>query len=188
VWIAIIGCMIHLVLSGGKDIDGPIRKVEFDTLIFFASLFVLMRALEELGLITYIGQQTSDLVRLVPPGKLRLTTAVLLLMWISALVGAMIDSIPYAAAMVPIVYTLARDDLGLPLTPLVYALVFGTCFGGNGTLIGASANVVACGIAAQNRVFISFNDFFKVGFPFTMVSMVLSTIYMMIFHVLIPWY
>lgn len=91
--------------------------------------------------------------------------------------------------MVPVIVALANDpELGLPLTPLTWALSFGTCFGGNGTIIGASANVVACGLAEQQGYNISFMKFFKMGFPVMLVSTSVATIYMLISHVLIPWY
>jgi P protein len=90
--------------------------------------------------------------------------------------------------MVPIVVALAESDLGLPLGPLTWALCFGTCFGGNGTLIGASANVVAVGLAEQQGFPISFLTFFKFGFPSMILSVSTVSVYMLITHVLIPWY
>jgi P protein len=107
-WIAIIGAMVHLVASGIREIDHVLEKVEFSTLIFFAGLFVLMRGLEELGVMHYIGEQISHIIVQVPPGKLRLTTALVLIVWGSAIVSAFIDNIPYTTAMVPIVAELAE--------------------------------------------------------------------------------
>eukprot|EP01100_Stratorugosa_tubuloviscum_P004344 TRINITY_DN207_c2_g3_i1.p1 TRINITY_DN207_c2_g3~~TRINITY_DN207_c2_g3_i1.p1 ORF type:complete len:782 (+),score=355.55 TRINITY_DN207_c2_g3_i1:131-2476(+) len=187
VWIAIIGCIVHMIVAHIHEIEHILEKVEFGTLLFFAALFVLMRALEELGLIAFMGQITSDLIRSVPEGQARLTAAILLIMWISAIVSAFIDNIPYTTTMVPIVVKLATDNLGLPIGPLVWALSFGTCLGGNGTLIGASANVVAAGLCEQSGYPISFNRFFKLGFPLMIFTMVIATIYMLIFHVLITW-
>jgi len=186
-WIAVIGAIVLLLISGLKDIEVVLEKVEWGTLLFFAALFILMRGLEELGLISYIGDKTTEMISNVPEGTGRLAVAVVLLMWISAIVSAFIDNIPYTAAMIPVVYQLYEADLGLPLKPLVWALVFGTCFGGNGTLIGASANVVCAGIAEHEGYPISFNTFFKLGFPTMIVSVFVSCIYMLIFHVLIPW-
>lgn len=90
--------------------------------------------------------------------------------------------------MVPVIVSLSESDLGLPLAPLTWALCFGTCFGGNGTLIGASANVVAVGLCEQQGYPISFVTFFKVGFPCMLLSVTVASIYMLITHVLIPWY
>jgi len=187
-WIAVLGAMVLLLISNLKDIESVLEKVEWGTLLFFAALFILMRGLEELGLISYIGDLVTRMIRNVPAGKGRLAVAVTLIVWISAIVSAFIDNIPYTAAMIPVVYQLATSDLGLPLTPLVWSLVFGTCFGGNGTLIGASANVVCAGISEHDGYPISFNTFFKLGFPTMIVTVFIAHVYMLIFHVAIPWY
>lgn len=188
-WIAIIGAIAHLVVSGIRDIEEVLEKVEFGTLMFFAGLFVLMEALEELGLIDFIGTVTVDIIKSVPSGgDGRLAAAVVIILWVSALVSAFIDNIPYTAAMVPVVVRLGTDPaLNLPLSPLIYALAFGTCLGGNGTLIGASANVVAAGISESQGFPISFNNFFRTGFPTMIVSVSTVTVYLLVFHVLIPW-
>eukprot|EP01101_Sappina_pedata_P007000 TRINITY_DN3607_c0_g2_i1.p1 TRINITY_DN3607_c0_g2~~TRINITY_DN3607_c0_g2_i1.p1 ORF type:complete len:689 (+),score=248.88 TRINITY_DN3607_c0_g2_i1:119-2185(+) len=187
-WIAIIGCIVHLVISGIRDITKSLRKVEFGTLLFFAALFVLMRTLEELGLMEYIGNQSTSLIRLVPEGDLRLTVAIMLILWVSAIFGAFIDNIPFTTTMIPIVYALAKDDLGLPLAPITWALVYGVCFGGNGTLIGASANVVGVGLASQSGINISFNEFFKAGFPFMIFSVACANVYLLVSNIVFKWY
>ena len=187
-WIAVIGAMIHLLVSGIKDVEVILEKVELGTLIFFAGLFVLMHGLDLLGLIDFIGDQIYSIIIKVPPGDSRLAVAILLIIWVSAFASAFIDNIPYTTAMVPVIVSLAESDLGLPLAPLTWALCFGTCFGGNGTLIGASANVVAVGLCEQQGYPISFVRFFKIGFPCMVISVTVATVYMLITHVLIPWY
>jgi len=187
-WIAIIGAMIHLLVSGIHDVEQILEKVELATLIFFAGLFVLMHGLGILGLIDWIGDQIYSLIIKVPEGDLRLAVAIILILWVSAFASAFIDNIPYTTAMVPVIVSLAESDLGLPLAPMTWALSFGTCFGGNGTLIGASANVVAVGLCEQQGYPISFVRFFKTGFPCMIISVTIATIYMLITHVLIPWY
>lgn len=119
---------------------------------------------------------------------MRLAAAVVLIIWVCAIVSAFIDNIPFTTTMLPIITELAQAGLGLPLQPMTWALAFGVCLGGNGTLIGASANVVAAGIAEQHGTPISFNYFFKLGFPCTIVSVATVTVYLLITHVLIPWY
>ena len=187
-WIAIIGAMIHLLVSGIHDVEEILEKVELGTLLFFAGLFVLMHGLDLLGLIDFIGDLIYDVIVEVPEGTGRLAVAVLLIIWVSAFASAFIDNIPYTTAMVPVIVSLAESDLGLPLAPLTWSLAFGTCFGGNGTLIGASANVVAVGLCEQQGYNISFVEFFKVGFPSMIISVFIVTIYMLITHVAIPWY
>ena len=78
-----------------RDFDEVMEKIEFGTLMFFAGLFVLMKALEELGLINFIADKVSDLIKQVPSGDARLTVAILLLLWVSALVSAFMDNIPF---------------------------------------------------------------------------------------------
>ena len=134
------------------------HRVEWSTLIFFAALFTFMKGVEELGLISFIGDAVSDFVAGVDP-TYRLLVAVLMVQWVSAIVSAVIDNIPFTTAMIPVIISISHT--GVPLLPLVWALAFGTCLGGNGTLIGASANVVAVGIADQHGYTITFTDFLK---------------------------
>lgn len=188
VWIAIIGSLIHLLVADIHNLEEVLEKVEFGTLLFFAGLFVLMRGLEELGLIKFIGDLTEAMIAGVPSEyNLRLLAAVSLLIWVSAVVSAFVDNIPFTTTMVPVVYQLGTGSLNLPLTPLVWALAYGTCLGGNGTLIGASANVVAVGMAEQEGFPISFNDFFKIGFPVMVASVLIAHVWV-VFHVLVGWY
>jgi len=127
VWIAVLGFLIHLVAAEVEEIEHGKRhncyeqeaideltivlvleKVEFSTLLFFAALFVLMRGLEELGLIEFIGQSTADIVAKIPPGgNGRLTVAILLIIWVSAIVSAFIDNIPFTTTMIPVVLKLS---------------------------------------------------------------------------------
>lgn len=86
--------------------------MEWATLLFFAALFVLMKSLEELGLIDFIGETTADIIESVPPGRGRLAVAVVLIMWVSAIVSAFIDNIPYTAALVPVIVRLGDGSLG----------------------------------------------------------------------------
>jgi len=185
--IAIVGALTLLLAAGINKMEEVLRNVEWETLIFFSCLFVLMECLSELGLVDLIGNTTADLIDAIPAGKARLAVAVILIIWVSAIVSAFVDNIPYTAAMVPVIVQLAEDD-DIPLQPLVWSLVYGSCLGGNGTLTGASANVVAAGISASNGYPISFMRFTKMGVPVTAVSLVCVTIYMLIFHVLIEWY
>ena len=131
--------------------------MEWATLIFFAALFALMRALEELNLIAWIGMQISNLILTVPEDY-RLLVSIILILWISALASSFIDNIPFTTAMIPVVIELG--DM-MNILPLVWALAFGACLGGNGTLIGASANVVVAGIAQQHGYSFTFTDFLK---------------------------
>nr|AOW69295.1 pink-eyed dilution-like protein [Salpingoeca infusionum] len=186
-WIAILGAICLLLMTGSHSLDTLLERIEWGTLLFFAALFVLMEALAELGLIEWIGDKTASVIRSVDDDS-RLAAAMLLVLWVSALASSFIDNIPFTTAMIPVIKNIAADEsLNLPLRPLVWALAFGACLGGNGTLIGASANVVCAGMAEQAGLSLSFNRFFKVGFPIMLVSVVIATIYLVICHIAIGW-
>uniref|UniRef100_A0A669PMY5 OCA2 melanosomal transmembrane protein n=1 Tax=Phasianus colchicus TaxID=9054 RepID=A0A669PMY5_PHACC len=160
-WIAILGAIWLLVLADIHDFEMILSRVEWATLLFFAALFVLMEALAHLHLIDYIGEQTALLIKVVPEDQ-RLAVAIILVLWVSALASSVIDNIPFTATMIPVLLNLSKDpDVNLPLKPLIFSLAMGACLGGNGTLIGASANVVCAGIAEQHGYGFSFMEFFR---------------------------
>jgi len=186
-WIAVIFGIVHIIISGDHDVEGILEKVEWGTLMFFAALFVLMRSLEEMGLIEFIGQQTVNIISKVDEGMGRILVAVLLITWVSAIASAFIDNIPYTATLVPVIIKLANGGLGIPLSVLVWSLSIGACLGGNGTLIGASANVVAVGLAEGQGFKISFLEFLKMGFPVMLISTFVACCYHVIVHVFLGW-
>jgi len=176
-------------LAGVSNIEEVLEKVEWGTLLFFGSLFVLMKALDEMGLMDFFADFTSDIIAMADAGKGREAVAILIILWVSAIVTAFIDNIPFTASMLPVINNLyAESDLGLPLSPMVWALAFGVCFGGNATLIGSSANVVAVGIAEREGVRVSFMQFFWLGMPITLISCTIATVYLLIFSVAFSWH
>ena len=181
-WIAISGAIMLLIFSSPHDIEPALESVEWPTLLFFASLFVMVEAMAEVGLIFTIGQAISNLIESVDEDN-RLLVAIVLVMWISALVSAFLDNIPYTATMVPIIVQLAsNEDLGLDIKPLAWSLCFGACLGGNGSLMGASANIVVAGIADKSGYPLTFTSFFNIGFRVMIVSVTISTVYMLLIH------
>ncbi|ELV11272.1 P protein [Tupaia chinensis] len=186
-WIAILGAIWLLILADIHDFEIILHRVEWATLLFFAALFVLMEALAHLHLIEYVGEQTASLIKAVPEDQ-RLTAAIALVLWVSALASSLIDNIPFTATMMPVLLNLSQDpEVSLPVPPLMYALALGACLGGNGTLIGASANVVCAGIAEQHGYGFSFLDFFRLGFPMTVVSCTVGMCYLLVAHVVMGW-
>ncbi|XP_038616314.1 P protein [Tachyglossus aculeatus] len=186
-WIAILGALWLLVLADTHDFEMILHRVEWATLLFFAALFVLMEALANLHLIDYIGEQTALLIKGVPEGQ-RLAVAIVLVVWVSALASSLIDNIPFTATMIPVLLNLSQDPgVDLPAKPLIFALAMGACLGGNGTLIGASANVVCAGIADQHGYGFSFMEFFRLGFPMMLVSCTVGMCYLLVAHVLVGW-
>ncbi|GLV36913.1 hoepel1 [Carabus blaptoides fortunei] len=186
-WTALLGALLLLLLADRDDMEAVFARVEWSTLLFFASLFILMEALSRLGLIDWIGQQTQAIIMSVGPES-RLAVAIILILWVSAFASAFVDNIPLATMMVRIITNLADNrELDLPLQPLVWALSFGACLGGNGTLFGASANVVCAGVAEQHGYRFTFIEFLKLGFPVMISSMMVVTVYMMVAHVALGW-
>lgn len=187
-WTALLGAVLLLILADREDIESVIARVEWSTLLFFAALFILMETLAELGLIEWIGKQTENVIMSVSEES-RLAVALLLILWVSALASAFVDNIPLTTMMVKIAIGLAENEtLGLPLQPLVWALALGACLGGNGTLIGASANVVCAGVAEQHGYRFTFIEYFKVGFPVMIGSIIVSTVYLLFAHVVFTWH
>ncbi|XP_011153269.1 P protein [Harpegnathos saltator] len=186
-WTALIGILLLLILTDSQDLDGLMARVEWSTLVFFASLFILMECLSRLGFIDWIGKQTETIILSVNEES-RLAVAILLLLWVSALASAFVDNVPLTTMMVRIATNLAQNnELNLPLQPLVWSLALGACMGGNGTLIGATANVVCVGVAEQHGYKFSFMQFFKIGFPIMVTSTLTITIYLIIAHVMFGW-
>ncbi|XP_023583611.1 P protein [Trichechus manatus latirostris] len=160
-WIAIMGALWLLIIADIRDFEIILHRVEWATLLFFAALFVLMEALAHLHLIEYVGEQTALLIKMFPEDQ-RLAAAIVLVVWVSATASSLIDNIPFTATMIPVLLNLSQDpEVSLPVQPLMYSLALGACLGGNGTLIGASANVVCAGIAEQHGYGFSFMEFFR---------------------------
>lgn len=149
-------------------------NIEWPTIFFFAGLFVLVGGLVETGVIDLIARQAL----LLTGGSLWQTG--LLVLWMSAIASAFVDNIPFVATMIPLLQSMGQLS-NLPMEPTWWALALGACLGGNGTLIGASANVIVAGIASKYGTPISFISFMKVGFPLMILSILLSTGYLYLF-------
>ncbi|XP_050358448.1 P protein-like isoform X2 [Nymphalis io] len=185
-WTALLGAILLLLLAEREDLEPVLARVEWSTLLFFAALFVLMEVLSKLGLIAWIGSLTESLILKVGEES-RLSVAIMLILWVSGLASAFVDNIPLTTMMVRVVGALA-NSLALPLAPLAWALSFGACLGGNGTLIGASANVVCAGVAEQHGYRFTFMEFLKIGFPIMVGNLIVASIYLLICHSLFTWH
>nr|XP_026483487.1 P protein-like [Vanessa tameamea]XP_026483488.1 P protein-like [Vanessa tameamea] len=187
-WTALLGAILLLTLADREDLEPILHRVEWSTLLFFASLFVLMEALSKLGLITFIGDLTESLILKVDENG-RLAVAILLLLWVSGITSAFVDNIPLTTMMVRVVIALGSNPtLNLPIMPLIWSLSFGACLGGNGTLIGASANVVCAGVAEQHGYRFTFLQFFKIGFPVMIGHLIVASGYLLLCHCVFAWH
>ena len=107
-----------------------------------------------------------------------MVVAIILILWASALISAFLDNIPFVATLIPMILTM--ESGGMDVTPLWWALSLGACLGGNGSLIGASANVVLAGVSAKNGYPITFMQYLRVGFPMMLLSVAISTVYLLL--------
>ncbi|MEJ5299899.1 MAG: ArsB/NhaD family transporter [Thermodesulforhabdaceae bacterium] len=160
---------IHLYELLEKDIEWP-------TLIFFIFLFILVGAVEEVGLLSIIADWVLNL------SKGNLLFAISLILWVAAIASAFVDNIPFTATMLPIVAYLTKSIPGAENNVLWWALALGACFGGNGTIIGASANVVTMGIAEAKGYRMTFMGFMKIAFPFMIISVVIANLWLLLFY------
>jgi Na+/H+ antiporter NhaD/arsenite permease-like protein len=143
-------------------------------------LFVLIHSLQHLGVIAWIGDQVESSI-IYFDEEYRFVAALVIILWVSAIASAFIDNIPYTITMIPVVLQIS-SSLNLDLGPMIWALAFGACLGGNGTLIGASANVVTAGMSEEAGYPISFNQFFKAGFPVMLMTVSIITAYIVMVY------
>jgi len=151
------------------------KDIEWPALMFFIFLFVLVGAVESSGLLAVIADWILDL------SAGNFVVACSLIIWVAAIMSAFVDNIPFTATMLPIVAYLSGVIPGAENT-LWWALALGACFGGNGTIIGASANVVTMGIAESRGYKISFIGFMKTAFPFMIISVLIAHVWLLIFR------
>jgi Na+/H+ antiporter NhaD/arsenite permease-like protein len=164
------------ILTGKVNMLELIEKdIEWPTLMFFIFLFVLVGAVETSGLLALI----ADWILQLSQGNF--VAACSLIIWVAAIMSAFVDNIPFTATMLPIVAYLTTVIPGAENT-LWWALAIGACFGGNGTIIGASANVVTMGIAESRGYKISFGGFMKTAFPYMIISVLLAHAWLLIFR------
>jgi Na+/H+ antiporter NhaD/arsenite permease-like protein len=167
--IALLGAAV-LMLVARIDAEAVLREVEWPTLFFFIGLFMLVEGIVHVGIIDSLARGLFELTA----GDLGITTIGLL--WLSAIASAIIDNIPYTAAMIPVVQELG--GVGLAVEPLWWALALGACLGGNATIIGASANVVVANLAGRAGHPITFRAFLPYGLVVVAESLVISTGYL----------
>ncbi|KAL0488394.1 hypothetical protein AKO1_015570, partial [Acrasis kona] len=178
--VALIGALCVIVLADTKHFDHILEKVEWSSLLFFASLFIMMGSLSRLGLIDFVGDLIVSAIQKVPQEG-RLPLAITIIVWLSSIISAIIDSIPYTTAMIPVVLSMS-SQLGLPLKPLVFALAYGTGLGGNGSIIGSTANLVVSGLSEKNGYPISFASFSYYGIPIMLLTTAMANVYLLFVH------
>jgi Na+/H+ antiporter NhaD/arsenite permease-like protein len=177
--IAMTGAAILMLIGVQEhEIEDVLTSVEWVTIFFFAGLFTLVGGLVDIGLIKNLAEKALE----VTGGDI--SVAAYFILWASGIASATIDNIPFVATMIPLIKDMA---VGMGLSPdsaqievLWWALSLGACLGGNGTLIGASANVIVAGIASREGHGFSYMDFLKIGAPLTIIALLLSHAYLFV--------
>jgi len=178
-WIALVGATLLVLVVERQDAHAVLHAIEWDMLLFFAGMFIMVEGAMELGLIRKIAQFLTMIIDTAPPDS-QLIAAIEVIIWFSAFFSAMLDNIPYTITMIPVIEQLAATNPVLDLPILAWALAFGACLGGNGTLIGASANIVTVGLAEKDGHHIGFIKWLLVGVPVMIVSVAVANVYMLV--------
>ena len=167
-----LSCAALMILIGRQDVEETVHDVEWPTIVFFAFLFIVVGGLEKVGIIRMLAEGMMSAT------GTHYVILMIVILWVSALCSAVLDNIPFVATLIPLISTMEAE--GIDVWPLWWAVSLGACFGGNGTIIGASANVVLTGIANRKGYPITFIDFLKIGLPMMLLSVVLATIYLLV--------
>ena len=167
-----LSCASLMILIGRQDVEETVHDVEWPTIVFFAFLFIVVGGLEKVGIIKMLAEGMMSAT------GTHYVILMLVILWVSALCSAVLDNIPFVATLIPLIMTMQAE--GIDVWPLWWAVSIGACFGGNGTIIGASATVVLTGIAGRRGYPITFIDFLKIGLPMMLLSIVLATGYLLV--------
>jgi len=174
--IAITGAVILLLISN-VEVEEILSEVEWNTILFFLGLFILVGGLKSVGAIDMLAEYVLKITQ----GNLLATSFSIL--WVSALASAFIDNIPFVTTMIPLIKHMGEIS-DMNLTPLWWALSLGACLGGNGTIVGASANVIAVGLSKKQGHKISFKKFFVEAFPMMILTIILANVYIFLRYLL----
>ncbi|MEJ2682875.1 MAG: ArsB/NhaD family transporter [Candidatus Sulfobium sp.] len=179
--VALFGASLLLLLSGNKEPHKVFAEVEWPTIFFFIGLFIIVGGVVKVGLIEWMSVKVIELTR----GSMLATSMVV--MWFSAFASAIVDNIPYVATMNPLIIDMAHriwpHETGLSLLqhadlmPIWWSLALGACLGGNGSAIGASANVIVVGMSEKAGRRISFVKFVLYGLPIMVMTVAIATAY-----------
>ena len=158
-------------------------EVEWETIFFFMGLFMLVYGVEQAGLLSMLGQELLNFTE----GDIAFTA--ILVLWASAIFSAIVDNIPFVATMIPLLQSMEAELGGFEaMLPIWWALSLGACLGGNGSLVGASANVMVASFAERAGHRISFLKFMKLGFPLMIATIAIAHVYVEYVYLLEKYY
>ncbi len=168
-----LGCSGVLLFVGGKKMTKILHKVEWSTLLFFGSLFIVVGGLDKVGILYIVAEGIAGLV-----GQ-NMVAGIFLIAWTSALGSAVVDNIPLVATLLPIVFNISQIT-GLEQKPLLWAMALGACMGGNSTILASSAGIVAQAATEKTKYPIKFYEFLKVGLLSVFLTVGVGSIYLAI--------
>jgi Na+/H+ antiporter NhaD/arsenite permease-like protein len=172
--VALTGALLVLLIAAKEvDVHASLRSVEWSTLLFFVGLFIMVAGLEKAGLLEYLANFILNI------GSGSYLTLLLVIVWVTGFISMLLNTVPFVTLMVPVIIQIqAQLPVGSDPNLLWWALSMGACFGGNATVIGASANVVGVGVARKEGLPISFFGFLKYGLPMTLISLSVASAYL----------
>ena len=174
--IVAIGAAAVLLVITRVQLERILHEVDWPTLFFFVGLFVIVGVAQHAGLINVLAKVAINLTG----GNPWFTFVIII--WLAGIASVFVDNIPFATTMIPLIHTLnsnatiASEFGNFNFSPLWWALALGADLGGNGTLIGSSAGVVAAGLSEKFGHSITFNRWFKIGFPFMLIALAIGTV------------
>jgi Na+/H+ antiporter NhaD/arsenite permease-like protein len=193
--VALMGAATLLLISGEEPHE-ILAEVEWPTIFFFIGLFIIIGGTVKVGLIELMSQKMIDLTNPQPDNMLTLS---MVMVWFSAVASAIVDNIPFVATMNPLLIDMVHKVYGLTeaatmehiqhaaMMPVWWALALGACLGGNGSPIGASANVIVVGMSEKAGHKITFVRFLKYGVPVTIMTIILSMLYIYLRYYVLGW-
>jgi len=173
-FIGMLAAVLTLIAAGSvKNAMHVLKLVDYKTLSFFVGLFIVVGGLEQ----THVLELIASLIEKISGGNL--SAILLIIIWLSAICSAIVDNIPFAATMVPVIKNIAAAT-GLDLHPMAYALALGTDIGGNATPIGASANVVGTSVATKEGYKVTWGKYCKYAIPATIIVLAICSVYLLV--------
>jgi Na+/H+ antiporter NhaD/arsenite permease-like protein len=177
--------MLIAIKASDKDMDEVFKKMEWGTIFFFIGMFILVYALESIGVIDLIGTGIMSITKIPGISSVAVNIIfIILIIWIPLLLTGVMSAVPMAMIMVPIVQTLIQKsaEINIQISPLIWwALVFGTCFGGNMTIVGSAANIVVSGMSEKiQRGRITFSNYIRYSAPIVIMSGTIATGYILL--------
>ena len=167
-----LSCAALMIMIGGQDVEETVHDVEWPTIVFFAFLFIVVGGLEKVGIIHMMAEG------MINATGSHYVVLMIVILWVSAICSAVLDNIPFVATLIPLIQTMSAE--GIDVWPLWWAVSIGACFGGNGTMIGTSANLVLTGISNRRGQPNTFMYYLKIGLPLMLLSIALATAYLLV--------